>query len=86
MMTADHAENGRVIPFPLRAGATRRSYPLVRRPGRDYSPVPDLAKFECPESDAEYWHRMVVNAVAFVFTSLLVLAGLWLANGMMVHA
>jgi len=29
---------------------------------------------------------MVVNAVAFVFTSLLVLAGLWLANGMMVHA
>jgi hypothetical protein len=67
MMIADHAENGRVIPFPLRAGATRRSYPPVRRSGRDASPVPDLAKFECPESDAEYWHRMVVNAVAFVW-------------------
>jgi len=68
--------NGRVI----------RCYPPVRRSGRDASPVRALAKFECPESDAEYWHRMVVNAVAFVFTSLLVLAGLWLANGMMVHA
>jgi len=86
MMTADHAEDGRVIPFPLRAGATRRSRLPMRQSGRDYSPVPDLAKFECPESDAEYWHRMVVNAVAFIFTSLLVLAGLWLANGMMVHA
>jgi hypothetical protein len=86
MMTADHAEHGRVIRFPLRAGATRTSYTPVRRSGRDASPVRDLAKFECPESDAEYWHRMVVNAVAFVFTSLLVLADLWLVNGMMVHA
>jgi hypothetical protein len=50
----------------------------------DYSPIPDLAEYECPESDDEYRHRMTINALAFVFTSLLVLAGLWLAN-MMVH-
>jgi hypothetical protein len=50
--------------------------------GRDYSPVPDLAKYECPESDDEYRHRMIVNAVALVFTSLLILAGVWLANNM----
>ena len=48
--------------------------------------MPDLAKYECPESDDEYWHRMAINAGALVFTSLLVLAGLWLANNMMVHA
>jgi hypothetical protein len=29
---------------------------------------------------------MAINAGALVFTSLLVLAGLWLANNMMVHA
>jgi hypothetical protein len=28
---------------------------------------------------------MFINALAFVFTGLLVLAGLWLANNMMVH-
>jgi hypothetical protein len=27
-----------------------------------------------------------MNAIALVFTSLLILAGLWLANNMMVHA
>ena len=29
---------------------------------------------------------MAINAGALVFTSLLVLAGLWLANNTMVHA
>jgi hypothetical protein len=29
---------------------------------------------------------MIINAIAVVFTSLLILAGLWLANNMMVHA
>jgi hypothetical protein len=29
---------------------------------------------------------MMLNAIAFVFTSLLVVAGLWLATHMMVHA
>jgi hypothetical protein len=50
--------------------------------GPNYSPVPDLAKYKCPESDDEYRHRMIVNAVALVFTSLLILAGVWLANNM----
>jgi len=29
---------------------------------------------------------MIINAIAVVFTSLLILAGVWLANNMMVHA
>jgi hypothetical protein len=29
---------------------------------------------------------MIINAIAVVFTSLLILAGLWLANNMVVHA
>jgi hypothetical protein len=58
----------------------------IRNFGRDYSPVPDLAKYECPESDDEYRHRMIINAIALVFTSLLILAGLWFANNMIPHA
>ena len=46
--------------------------------GPDYSPVPDLAKFQDPEGDNEYRHRMIVNAIAAVYTSLLILAGAWL--------
>jgi hypothetical protein len=60
--------------------------PSIHDSGRYYSPVPDLAKYECPESGDEYWHRMKMNAIAFVFTSVLVLVGVWLANNMMVHA
>ena len=29
---------------------------------------------------------MIINAIAVLFTSLLILAGLWLANNIMVHA
>ena len=47
-------------------------------------PIADLAKYECPESDDEYRHRMTVNAAAAAFTSVLILAGVWLAN-MMAH-
>jgi hypothetical protein len=66
-----------------RAGSRRRD-PSILDSG--YSPVPDLAKYECPESDDAYRHRMMMNAIAFVFTSVLVLVGVWLANTMMVHA
>ena len=90
-MGSDHSTNddGRVIQFRLRMGTSprRRGEKVpIHSFERDYSPVPDLAKYECPESDDEYRHRMVMNAIALVFTSLLILAGLWLANNMMVHA
>jgi hypothetical protein len=88
-MGSDHSDDddGRVIRFRPRTGpeviggkAPNRNFE------RDYSPVPDLAKYECPESDDEYRHRMIINGIALAFTSLLIIAGLWLANNMMVHA
>jgi hypothetical protein len=77
--------NSRVIRFRPQTGASRRS--LRRKApigysGPDDSPVPDLSKYECRESEDDYRHRMVVNAVALVFVSLLSLAGLWLVNAM----
>jgi hypothetical protein len=42
-------------------------------------------KYERPESIDDYRHRMVVNAIALVFVTLLIFAGLWLVN-MMAHS
>jgi hypothetical protein len=89
MNSADD-DDSRVIrlrPRMRSARGSRRRDPSIHDSGRYYSPVPDLAKYECPESDAEYRHRMMMNAIAFVFTGVLVLVGVWLANNMMmVHA
>jgi hypothetical protein len=83
-MDSDHYndDDGRVIRFRPRMGASPSRHWVKMGAGRDYSPVPDLAEYECPESDGEYRHRMIVNAVAFVFTSLLIIAGVWLAYNM----
>jgi hypothetical protein len=91
IMSSAHADDdhGRVIRFRPRMGRTPASHwrsPPIDDSARHDSPVPDLAKYECPESDDEYRHRMMLNAIAFVFTSLLVLAGVWIATHMAVHA
>jgi hypothetical protein len=44
-------------------------------------PLGDLAKYEGGEDD-NYRHRMIVNALAFVFVLALIGAGLWLADTM----
>jgi len=73
----------RVIQMRSRTGASHRSHQgksLTACSGSDYSPVADLSKYESPESEHDYRHRMAVNAIALVFVSLLSLAGFWLAN------
>jgi len=90
-MNSAHADedHGRVIRLRPRMGrrpARHWRNPPIDDSTRHDSPVPDLAKYECPESDDEYRHRMMLNAIAFVFTGLLVVAGVWIATHMMVHA
>src|SRR6516162_4130174 len=75
--------DSRVIRFRSRTDASPRSQRgkgPIGHSGPDYSLVPDLSKYECPESEDDYRHRMVINAVALVFVSLLSLAGFWLVN------
>jgi len=75
--------DSRVIRFRSRTGASQQSHrgkALIGYSGPDYSPVPDLSKYECPESADEYRHRMVINAIALAFVSLMSLAGFWLVN------
>jgi hypothetical protein len=75
--------DSRVIRFQSRMGTShgnhRRKVPIgYSRP--DNSPVSDLSKYECLQIEDDYRHRMVVNAIALVFVSLLSLAGFWLVN------
>jgi len=73
----------RVIRFRSQTGASQQSHQAKARigySGPGYSPVPDLSKYECPESEDDYRHRMVINAIALGFVSLMSLAGFWLVN------
>jgi hypothetical protein len=77
--------DSRLVRFASRTGASHRVHQgkaLIGHCGPDYSLVTDLSKYECLESEDEYRHRMVVNAIALVFVSLLSVAGLWLVNAM----
>jgi hypothetical protein len=90
-MRADHHQpfndDSRVIKFRPRAGVWHRLQrwkTAANDPGMDDSPVADLTKYELPESNEDYRHRMCVNAAAAVVTTILILAGVWIAN-MMAH-
>lgn len=54
----------------------------ARPPAAGPPPVEDLAKYQRSEGSDDYRHRMIVNAVAFVFVIALIGAGLWLADTM----
>lgn len=73
----------RVILFRPRAGAPPTTAIPAPSWERDVSsPVSDLTKFERTQEQDDYRHRMIVNAVALVFTILLAAAGIWLAESM----
>src|SRR5262249_33381449 len=72
-----------VIRFRSRTGAWQQSDQGKAPIGYsepDDAPVPVLSKYECPESEDEYRHRMVINAIALVFVSLMSLAAFSLLN------
>jgi hypothetical protein len=74
--------DSRVIRFQSRTDSShlRRGKASIVYPAPGDSPVPDLSKYERPESEDDYRHRMLINAIALVFVSLLGLAGFWLVN------
>jgi hypothetical protein len=72
------AESGRILRFrPRLSGRPKKRGALGSGP-----PVDDLQKYEGAGEPDDYWHRMKVNAIAFVFIAMLTLVGLWLAEEM----
>jgi hypothetical protein len=74
-------DDSRVVRFRPRGSASRARWrwPSARDKLGD-SPVDGLAKYERGESDDDYRHRMKMNALALVFTVLLMAAGIWLVG------
>jgi hypothetical protein len=51
-------------------------------PSKTVPPSPSLGDYERGGEPDDFRHRMVVNVIAFLFVSALVLAGVWLADTM----
>jgi hypothetical protein len=68
-------ENGRVVTLRPRKGAPPQ-------PPRGTPPLEDLAKYERSDEGDDYRHRMITNVIALVFTVMLVIGGIWIANKM----
>ena len=72
-------DTGRVIRFrPRGASPSGWRWPLQRAQPDD-TPVAGLGKYENAKGEDDYRHRMTMNALALVVTSVLMVAGVWLA-------
>jgi hypothetical protein len=75
--TSSSDDGKRVIRFrPRGAGASGWRWTLPR-PAEP--PVAGLGKFEQTAGEDDYRHRMTMNALALLVTTILVAVGLWLA-------
>src|SRR5688500_6831397 len=73
-------DTARVLPF-ARRGAARSHSSSTPPPGG--SPIDDVAKYERAEGEGDdYRHRQITNLAAFLVCTLLVLAGVWIADRM----
>jgi hypothetical protein len=74
--------SGQILSFQLRR---RLGMPTPRRApvtpdGNDAEPVDDLAAFEEEDGNIDYRHRMLMNVFAVVVVSMLITAGVWIAD------
>lgn len=72
-------DRGRVIRFrPRGVGRSGWGWP-VRRSRSNDPPVEDLSKYEHADGEDDFRHRMRMNGLALVVTTLLIVTGVWLA-------
>lgn len=76
------SESGRVVTFRPRAARSAPSrLPAGASPPKlGATPVADLQEYQRAREEEDYRHRMVVNALALGFCTLLAVAGIWLVN------
>jgi hypothetical protein len=73
---------GQILRFHLRRRiglqAPRRA--PIAPDGGGGEPVDDLAAFEEEDGNIDYRHRMIMNVIAVVIVSVLISAGVWIAD------
>jgi hypothetical protein len=74
--------SGQILTFQLRrrAGAPAPRYAPIAPDGDGAEPVDDLAAFEEEDGHIDYRHRMLMNVIAVVVVSMLIIAGVWIAD------
>ena len=65
--------------------AARRDKSAALDTGVD-SPVRDFSKYQKSPGVSNYRHRMTINVFVFVFSSTLVMAGVWIALRLTPHS
>jgi len=73
---SESGDEGRVVRFRPRGAAPWR-WPLPTRQKRDWTDD-DLAKYEQPETEEDYRHRMKMNMLGLAVTIVLMVVGAWL--------
>jgi hypothetical protein len=76
--TSPGKDSERVVRFRPRGASGWRWAPQQQTPAEP--PVANLAKFQQAEGEDDYRHRMTMNGLALLVTTLLVIVGVWLAS------
>ena len=73
-------ESGQILAFQLRRRAGTPRHAPITPDGGGAEPVDDLAAFEEEDGHIDYRHRMLMNVFAVVIVSILITAGVWIAD------
>jgi hypothetical protein len=75
-------QSGQVLNFRLRRRVERQPLrgPVPMTAPDDAEPLEDLSRYEDEDRNINYRHRLLMNVIAVVIVSLLVGAGVWIAD------
>ncbi len=75
-------ESGQILTFQLRrrVGTPAPRHAPIAPDGAGTEAVDDLAAFEEEDGYIDYRHRMLMNVIAVVIVSVLITAGVWIAD------
>jgi hypothetical protein len=74
--------SGQILSFQMRRrlGMPAPRHAPIAPDGAGAEPVDDLAAFEEEDGHIDYRHRMLMNVFAVVIVSILITAGVWIAD------
>jgi hypothetical protein len=75
-------QSGQILNFQLRRRIDRQSLrsPAPAPVPDDADPLDDLSRYEEEDRNIDYRHRLLMNMIAVMIVSLLVGAGVWIAD------
>ena len=79
---SDVQGSGQILSFQMRrrVGPPASRHALIAPDGGGDEPVDDLAAFEEEDGHIDYRHRTLMNVIAVVIVSVLITAGVWIAD------